>query len=345
MEKIALIDHSYHVKTKSSSFIVDLLREYYEVEIILDDSWKGKKEPDLSFIDETYQAVVFWQSISPHMLSGLKCNNVIFFPMYDACCDVPIDYWYNIRDVKVMCFSKTLCDKLSTLGFQSLYLQYFPEPVIFEKVKDRSVFFWHRRWEVTWKTVKKLIDGQEMDSVHIHRAVDPDQTFVSPTRADENLHNISYSDWFDTKEDYLEAVKQKSIYIAPRITEGIGFSFLEAMAMGRAVVAADNPTMNEYIRHGINGYLFSVKEPKPFDLSNLEQVQENAYKTVVEGRQRWISEKHKIFDLIKAKPVKNKYLASKYRRSKIFTTMKAKIKSFIKNLLPYGIVCLYQKYK
>lgn len=345
MEKIALIDHSYHVKTKSSSFIVDLLREYYDVEIILDDSWQGKKEPDLSFIDEKYKAVIFWQSISPKMLSGLKCSNVIFFPMYDACCDVSIDYWYKIRNVKVICFSKTLCDKLHMLGFQSLYIQYFPEPVFYEKIKEKSIFFWHRRAEVTWETVKKMIDEQKIDSIHIHRAVDPAQEFVSPTKVDEILYNINYSDWFDTREEYLEAVKQKSIYVAPRITEGIGFSFLEAMAMGRAVIAADNPTMNEYIYHGINGYLFSEKDPKSIDLSNFEQVQENAYKTVVEGRQKWLSEKHKIFDIIKAKSEKNNYLEGKYRYDRTFIIMKDKIKMIVKNILPYGVVYLAEKYR
>ena len=40
-------------------------------------------------------------------------------------------------------------------------------------------------------------------------------------------------------------------------------TFLEAMAHGKAVIAADRPTMNEYILHGCNGFLFSTRFPRP----------------------------------------------------------------------------------
>ncbi len=46
-------------------------------------------------------------------------------------------------------------------------------------------------------------------------------------------------------------------------------SFLEAMAMGKAVVAADNPTMNEYLTHNVNGYLFNPEDPRPIILDAL----------------------------------------------------------------------------
>ncbi|WP_425058552.1 hypothetical protein SCACP_32110 [Sporomusa carbonis] len=344
MDKIAIIDHSYHAKTKSSAFIIDLLKEHYEVDIILDDSWKEGKEPDLSCIDDSYKVVVFWQSISPQMVESLKCNNIVFFPMYDACGDVTIDYWYNIRNVKVICFSRTLHEKLSKLGFQCMYIQYFPQPISFNSQKGLSLFFWHRRCEITWETVRKLIEDTELEAVHIHKAVDPFQTFTPPSTEDEVHYNISYSDWFNTKQDYLDAVDAKSIYIAPRITEGIGFSFLEAMAMGKAVVAADRPTMNEYIQDGINGYLFSVENPRPIDFTNLEQVKENAFRTIVEGRKRWDKGKYKILDFIEEAPRKNHYFEKRNRYIQI-VTIGNKVKRIIKYILPYGLVRLYQKYK
>jgi glycosyltransferase involved in cell wall biosynthesis len=70
-----------------------------------------------------------------------------------------------------------------------------------------------------------------------------------------------------------DLIKQAGIYIAPRKLEGIGISFLETMVMGKAVIAQDAPTMNEYIENGINVYLVDFNKPEPIDLSNIEWVQ------------------------------------------------------------------------
>lgn len=345
MDKIAIIDHSYHKKTKSSSFIEELLIELYELEVLYDDSWNGGKKPDLSMVNDQYKAVIFWQRILPETFNTIKCKNIIFFPMYDDSGGEPDEFWYRLRGIKIISFSKTLYDRLYALGMQVFYVQYFPKEDDFIHSSDNSVFFWHRRFEITWNTVEKLLRGQKIDSVHIHRAIDPFQIYVPPTDLDEDLYNITYSDWFATKADYLSIVKQKSIYIAPRVFEGIGFSFLEAMAMGKAVVAADNPTMNEYIIHGVNGYLFSPDNPHPIDFSNLDQVRANAYKTIVEGRKRWEEEKHEMLKFIEAQLSHSVGLEVKYQWNIMVFLIKKKIKNIVKNILPYGIVRLYQIYK
>ena len=43
--------------------------------------------------------------------------------------------------------------------------------------------------------------------------------------------------------------------------EGIGLGYLEAMALGKVVVAYDLATHNEYIRDGVNGHLFTKQGP------------------------------------------------------------------------------------
>lgn len=64
------------------------------------------------------------------------------------------------------------------------------------------------------------------------------------------------------------AINEKAIFIAPRDYEGIGLSFLEAMAMGKAVVGVNNPTMNEYIADGKIKYFFDLDNIKEIDFSN-----------------------------------------------------------------------------
>jgi|GEM_PF-40378 len=301
-KKIAFIGHSYHKKTESSLFFLDYLKQSYDVEIIWDESWKGKPFSDLSFIDESYLGVVFWQTIpSYEILKGLKNDNLVFFPMYDG---VPHDweYWKNYQNLKVVNFSKALHNKLKGWGFESMYIQYFPESSEFIPGKEDEVFFWQRITNININTIKKIFKGEDL-KVHIHRAIDPEHKFIQPSEGDEKKFQITYSDWFESRDEMLEniggLIKQKGIYIAPREREGIGHSFLEAMAMGKAVVAVDNPTMNEYIEHGKTGYLFDLKKIKKIDLSNIEQVQKNAYKFMQKGRKKWENDRHQIIDFFK----------------------------------------------
>jgi glycosyltransferase involved in cell wall biosynthesis len=343
MDKIVVIGHSYHEKTKSNASILELLQSKYEVELIYDDSWQTGLEPDVSHINETYRAVVFWQNISPQMLTNITCSNVIYFPMYDAVWDQGEDFWYPLRNIKIVCFSSTLHKKLMALNFNVFYIQHFPEPDIFEEVDHISVFFWQRRNEITWHTVTKLIKIVEVESIHIHKAVDPYQQFVSPTENEVAEYKITFSDWFESKDDYRNTMKSKSIYIAPRLREGIGFSFLEAMAMGKVVIAADNPTMNEYIVHGINGFLFDVNNPQPIEMNNLKAVQRNAHETVVAGRHKWNLNKNQIIDFIEAP-------SRAFRRSKKLVLKAALrravtiVKKSIKQVTPYGFIWCYRRF-
>jgi glycosyltransferase involved in cell wall biosynthesis len=298
-KKIAYIGHSYHNKTKSTEFLTEYLKSLYDVEIISDESWLGKPFTDLSFIDESYLGVIFFQLLpSKDIFEKIQNNNIIYFPMYDQSGMLERDYWENYQGIKIANFSKTLHDKLAKWGFESMYVQYFPELQKFTPGEKDEVFFWQRLTKINVNTITKLFGKKDL-KLHIHKAIDPEQQFVKPSGEDEKKYHITYSDWFETRGEMLDLIKQKGIYVAPREFEGIGHSFLEAMAMGKAVIAVNNPTMNEYIEHGKNGYLFDLKKPKEVDLSNLDQVQKNAYEFMQKGRKKWERDKSKILDFIK----------------------------------------------
>lgn len=296
MKKIAFIDHSYHIKTKSSFFMLRFLEQFYQVDLILNDQWETGKELDLSSIAGKYDIVIFWQLISPELIAQTGCSQIVFFPMYDDSGGMPDNYWHKLSGVKIFSFSKTLHERLQRLGLNSFYLQYYPqvkeEAVSFFADEEIRVFFWARKNEISWPMVKQLLAGnQNIKQVHIHASADPGQTFEKPSEEDEKKYHITYSEWFETREEYMDIVSACNVYIAPRLFEGIGFSFLEAMSMGKAVIAADHPTMNEYIIHGVNGYLFSEHAPAPLDLSHVSAVCKNAFYGVLAGRRQWLSGK------------------------------------------------------
>jgi len=98
--------------------------------------------------------------------------------------------------------------------------------------------------------------------------------------------------------DYIEDL---GIYVAPREFEGIGMSFLEAMSMGKAVIAVDKPTMNEYIENNKNGYLYDLDNIKNIDFSNIEEIQKNAHSFIKKGYNIWMKRRFKIIDFIENK--------------------------------------------
>lgn len=179
--------------------------------------------------------------------------------MYDSFPHSDKLFWYSLRKIKIINFSKASHDSMIKFGLNSIYMQYFPKPKKFNIGEKDEVFFWQRKNDIDINTVLPLFYDKSV-SIHIHTDINPNAIFVKASDEDVIKYNITYSKWFDSKEELENLIKTKSIYIAPRESEGIGMSFLEAMSMGKCVLANNRSTMNEYIEEGVTGYLFDKKK-------------------------------------------------------------------------------------
>jgi hypothetical protein len=315
MGKIAYIGHSFHEKTGSTVFFIELLKKHFDVEVIPNDSWTTGALPEVKHLDDSYDAVVLFQLVSKELLAAISTKNIVYIPMADYVIS-GIDrrdsgllsfrsylFWEMLakRGVKILNFSECVHHLCVNLGIQSRFVQYYPAPAKSPDFGgDMSVFYWERVDSISPHTVKTLIGGSAT-SLHHHRAHDPGQCKDASTRECNPFAPmaVTTSTWFADKDDYLRHVAEKSIYIAPRRFEGIGMSFLEAMAMGKAVIAPDYPTMNEYIRHSRNGYLFDFQSPKPIDFGDISMVRRSAYESVVHGYEKWLSQSEGLVDWIR----------------------------------------------
>jgi len=297
--KIVYVGHSYHTKTKSTAFLIEHLKKYFDVTEVIDESWLGEKLfPNLSFIDKSYIGVIFFQNIPDiEVIKKINNDNIIFFPMYDNVGGRDYDFWKKYIDVKIINFSKTLHKRLKNWGLDSIYVQYFSKPLPFVKNKTHKVFFWQRTNAIDINLVEKLF-GNLKTKIHFHQAVDPNCTFVGPSKEQEKKFDIKYSSWFNTREEMQQKIQECDIYIAPREYEGIGMSFLEAMSMGKVVIAINNPTMNEYITNNQTGYLFDKDNLKPINFSKISEIRKNTYNYVKNGYKNWEKEKNKIIKFI-----------------------------------------------
>jgi len=128
LKPLAYIGHSFHQKTGSTQFFIELLREVYEVDIFWCDSWRTNKYIDLEKIGLAgYDKILFFQVLYPPEMLKKDQDKCIILPMYDGAKKKERDrFWLRYKPFKFINFSWVIHSRLSRLGVDSLYIQYFP---------------------------------------------------------------------------------------------------------------------------------------------------------------------------------------------------------------------------
>jgi Glycosyl transferases group 1 len=310
MARIAYVDHSYHQRTQATMFLVEMLRTRgHVVEIFWDDAWAGG-EPIAWNSVANHDVVIMFQSYCPTDGRTFRSlhPNVIYVPMFDQFGlsrglfgDLSA-FWQPFRGSKVLSFSTALNALTRGYGITSFLVHYYPDvPAVQHRATEGlHGFFWLRReMELGWNVVRSLIGPTRFDSVHLHIVGDPGFPAVQPPPpADVETYNITISTWFNKWSDFDIVARGANVYFAPRIEEGIGQAFLEAMSRGQCVVAADNPTMSEYIVHGVNGLLYDPRSPQPLDFSGVDRLGQEARRGILAGRARWSGTAEALVDFI-----------------------------------------------
>lgn len=306
-KKAVFIDNPFHKKTLSTIFVKEILSKEFELTELWYYSWKGGERVDLDYLNkEKFHTVFFFQMVPPlSYLKRSKCKNIVWFPMYDQQENEHYSSYipYLGLNMKIFSFSKKLCDNLKKAGLDCYYYKYHPKPVDTPSLDNESkkVFFWMRRSPIDWSIVKKLLGKNKIERVIIKMTPDPNQKLNPPSKEDIVKYNIQIIDHWLDKEEYNKLLSSCNIFIAPRPSEGIGISFIEALSKGMCVIAPDNSTMNEYIIHNKNGLLYDLKNPKELDLSNLTEICKNTIKKAKEDYESWEKTKDNILNDIQQK--------------------------------------------
>lgn len=285
--KTAFLAMSVHInRTRSSDFFIAILREFFgDVTVIPHERvW-------IDVPKTKWDLIVVWQArYTARELEAFGADRVVLVPMYD---DVPFEeaYWTRYRQFKVFCFSSTLENHLVSCGLRAWGARYYPDPAapIEHAWNDLRAFFWQRYSAIDWSLVKKLMGKTEFARINLHWTPEGSE-IRRPPLDDEELASgrVQVSSWFKNSEEYRAVLSRFNVLFAPRLAEGIGLSFLEAMAMGLCVVAPERPTMNEYIENGVNGLLYDPDRPMPLDFSRAREIGAAARASCERGRRRWI---------------------------------------------------------
>ncbi|HYD39851.1 MAG TPA: glycosyltransferase [Anaeromyxobacter sp.] len=301
--RVAFVGHPHHAKTGSARFMLDALRRLANVDEHVAGPAPGRPRADLAaVVHGRHDAVVVWQvEWAALRLVEAGLPNVTFFPMYDSCRDHPDSFWRRLAPSKVVSFSSVLAGRLQRLGVRVRHARYWPEvpPERVSPGPELAGYFWRRSREVSWETIRTLIGRTPFRRFTLHDAPDPGEAPLPAPPPDEAARvHLRRTEWHADRADARADLLAHDVYFAPRLHEGIGMSFLEAMALGFLVVAPDRPTMNEYVVSGVNGLLYDPDAPAPLDLGRARELGTRARQSVAAGREQWCRELPALLDFV-----------------------------------------------
>ena len=288
MNKILYITYDFNFKkTASSRFFYDFLCENYQVETISPDA--NEIIPYDQINKKNYSCIISFYYMAD--FSKFTCKNLIFVPMYDG-----FSYSFKkvlqLKNVKIINFCKYLHKLSKSFGLLSFYIQYFPELSLNDSEERNILFYWQRRELSFSEIANKLPENLNELGVKktiLHSATDGNTKFIRPSEEEINKYNITITDWFENKNELLDLLDKTKYYIAPRMQEGIGLSFLDAMSHGCVIIANNDRTMNEYIKNTKNGYLINYSKNKRIKFHNFQTIQENSIQYFKTGREKYLN--------------------------------------------------------
>ncbi len=306
---ILFIDHEFHRKTRSSAFFRELLERFFAVRTCYIDP-DSEEAPELPEADPALDIVVIWQMdhLAPIFIA-MGCR-VVVIPMFDGSSTLPDIHWLWSSQARFVNFSRRLHASISRTGAESLLVRYFikPQPGMQHRSFAKlNVLLWQRQPQhgINLGMVERLL-GAQMTRLHVHDSPD-DRRIDSSRWLERNVdtYQLKKSQWFKDPAAYGALLKEHNVYIAPRLSEGIGMGFIEAMAHGMLVIAPDSATHDEYISNWLNGILINPAAVGHAEVAEerARQMAHLAWKTCEIGHDRWLRSINGIIQFISTTPL------------------------------------------
>lgn len=284
--KICFFGHPAHEWSGSSRFFERLIEKIGDVTYLRPNSvtvdyylrWALEAEFDL---------YIFFQFdfLAYSFLAAQK--NVVIVPMIDGSASYGSEHWKRLKKGKFISFSHTLHTFLRVQGINSFEIQYWPKPQEYKEPKLNAIYYWPRGHHAHISVQRILEATKYYPELKIRvRATEETASNLDYSRVrSDRLTIVNVNDRYE----HFAQIKEAFVFVAPRASEGIGHSFLEAMALGRAVLARKFPTMSNYISNEESGVFFP-KNQKPIKPGlDWIEIGKQAHVEVLKGNERYLS--------------------------------------------------------
>ncbi|MDD2765435.1 MAG: glycosyltransferase [Opitutaceae bacterium] len=212
--------------------------------------------------------LIFCQMQPPPEILAEPQARIVWLPMWDDARHFAPGWWSTLpkKNFRVVAYAEPVRREAARAGLPTLRVRFHKDPAAAPAARwdhRRVLFYWNRTGLAGPEFLERLCRETCANRLIFRAAADPGSTqgaYELPTRF--GATDVTTLGGFGTKEDYEALLREANLFLAPRLYEGVGLTFLEAMSRGCAVLAHDSPTMNEYIVHRRNGWLFpSIRPP------------------------------------------------------------------------------------
>jgi glycosyltransferase involved in cell wall biosynthesis len=260
--KINIYLSKWHIQSSPAfnDAIINILQNHFAVNLI---EYEGPDQRLDSFNKNIIS--IFCMVLPPQIILTDEKVKIIWIPMLDWVWNNS-QLWWNClpKHIKIIAFSTIIKHKCIVAGINYIHLQYYKNPNYFEPAHWKNgniLFYWNRTNLINFDMLKLICSTLEVKEFLIREQMGSNiKHHVSsvPDRIGNTV--ITKLPAFMPKQDFIKITQKSNIFLAPRSIEGIGMTFIEGIARGCAVFAYDAPTMNEYIIHKSNGYLWNVRD-------------------------------------------------------------------------------------
>ncbi|WP_171097553.1 glycosyltransferase [Ruegeria sp. HKCCD7255] len=313
-KRAAFIGHTFHEKTGSSKFFQEIVSKFFEVDSFFFDPADPYGFDYTPFLDNEYEHLFFWQSeLAASRLYHHVSGQFNIIPMYDGSIQLKEEFWQRFPRATFVSFSFAMHSILQAARCNSVLVRYYPEVEtrLWQADGPLSAYFWERRpgTDYDGETVIEACRVLGIQKLQIHLAGDFSSeieerkaTLLASASSGGPTIELAFSQWYESKAQAIAEARKHAVYFAPREAEGIGMSFLEAMASGQIVIGPDKPTLNEYISDGETGFLLGKNhgsESLPSLTENgLLEMSDRILESVARGRKNWLQDVKRLEDVL-----------------------------------------------
>ncbi|MCD4686676.1 MAG: glycosyltransferase [Anaerolineae bacterium] len=279
----------WHITTSPAfrHLLVDPLVPFLNVDFVaLPDLMNDTTEPL-----PTTQPIIFCQHLPFPAWLANESARIVWIPMWDQVHHFAQSWWDALpKTLRIVAFSDVVEARAQKAGLPTLKLRYAKKTADFPAVNwhtERTLMYWNRTGLASPSALRRLCEVLEVRRVFFRDNLDPYVPQSAAYHLPSRIGNATVQTIpnFMSHKSYLDLLAQSHILIAPRLKEGVGMTFLEAMAGGSVVCAADAPTMKEYIFHQQTGVLLAFDQAA--EEHNARLYTYKRQRTLKRWRQRW----------------------------------------------------------
>lgn len=293
--RILLVDRIDHKTTKSFDFFTALLHRRFEVETFYyNQAYRVRIPADKVAWADVIVYLEFLPSRFRITEPGKRC---VFVPMYDNEWGSKWQ-WRRIADsgMAVVSFCGRITEHARKCGVQNLIDVRFALPPSPDPGNPRVAVLWDRG-QIGIDQIRKLFAPGDLDKLLLVRRPERDLAFEPvPEDFRKAYHVELHESGFLPDEEYRALLSEPGVYVAPRFKEGIGMTFLEALAAGKLVVSHRDATMDESIEDGVDGRLVDMRNPGRITLP--ETPVDVRLERVRQRHERWKTDETRILDFL-----------------------------------------------